>query len=833
MKRTLINLSLAALALTGCTQTDLIDTNAGTKGMIDYSLYAGRPTRATSLDNTNFAKFKIYSYQNIEDTDAPGTFNFSAYYDETVEKNTTWAGPRPRRWPVGTNDFLNFYAYSDEANTSAFVAATATTAHPTFKYTVSTDATKQQDLLVASAFNQTEKTNQGKLNLDFKHALTQVVFKVKSASPSFKVKVSKVELIGANSEGTFAYDAATTVGAWSAQATAADYAFAVETPAKLDDQAFVPLTAAAGNLMMLPDADPKAVKIRVTYTLDDELDELVKEIKLEAESATAGPNQTPINPVTPWVMGKRIAYNLTLPGKANEIIFGDATITEDWSTEGEENVEAKDVFGVSFISVDGLRTNNAGFPLEINDNRQTAGKFSLSSDAAWVKFSETDNNYTGAQKTLTNVAPATRAIIAKKIYVYADNNTTGAQRKATITMTRADYSTVTLQLIQEVPVAYLSGANSYIITTAGNYSLDATIKGNGKQVKLPVGYDAVANPATDIPVTTEELKITGAAKAEVLWETTNTSTAPAVGTIVKDVSYANGVVFFTATLTQGNAVIVVKDASNKILWSWHIWRTDADPQALEMNPLTATTGTFDATGTSTLSGVKMMDRNMGALDATPQSDLSAGLFYQWGRPIPFTGTTSLTVDNATLMATVGTDITIAEGNAAVTIAQSTETPATFYVKKEADFANADWTTRNDNFWGTPLTGTVTVNNGTADHTFNSNAGTKTIYDPCPKGWRVAPAYVFANTTLVSGGTFDKGYSFSILTSGTLWLPTTGVRSSGDGLLRGVGATGYYRSSSPTIAQPSAICGMTFDKTTLNSCTEQYRVSGYPVRCIKE
>lgn len=821
MKQTLINLSLVALALAGCTQTDLIDTNAGTKGMIDYALYTGRPTRATALDNTNFAKFKIYSYQNIEDTDAPGTFNFSAYYDETVEKSgsNVWAGPRPRRWPTGANDFLNFYAYSDEVNTSAFAAATATTAHPTFKYTVPADVTKQEDLLVASSFNQTEKTNQGKLNMDFKHALTQVVFKVKSASPSFMVKVSKVELIGANSEGTFAYDATTAVGGWSGQTTAADYAFTVETPTKLDDQEFVTLTAAAGNLMMLPNADPKTIKIRVTYTLDDEVDELIKEIKLEAESATAGPNQPPVSPVTPWVMGKRIAYNLTLPGKANEIIFGDATVTEDWDTEQETNTEAKDIFGVSFISTDGFRNSNAGFPLEINDNRQTAGKFSMSSDAAWVKFSEVDNDYANAQNTLTDVAPATRAIIAKKVYVYADNNTTGAQRTATITMTRTDYSTVTLQLIQEAAVANLLGANTYIITNAGNYALDATVKGNGKQVKLPVGYDAVTNPATDIPLTTAELQITGATKAEVLWETTNTASAPAVGTIVKNVSYANGVVFFTTTATQGNAVIVVKNASNKVLWSWHIWRTNTEPQALEMKPLTATTGTFDATGTNTLSGVKIMDRNLGALDATPQSDLSAGLSYQWGRPVPFPGTSSLAIGTTTYMATAGTPITTAAGGSSITVEKGMENPTTFYTN------NGDWTSRNDNLWGTPLTSTLMFN--TATH--SSNAGHKTIYDPCPKGWRIAPSYVYANALSSNGGAFSKGYSFSILTSESLWVPAAGSYE----LASSVGNSGFYWATSIAPAKVDQANKLYIDKTTAAPEFYDLRACGFSCRCIKE
>lgn len=835
MRLKLITLSLAAAAFAGCSQTELISDNASMQGMIDYSLYTQRGTRAVELTNANFAQFKIHSYQNIEQTGAPGTFDFSAYYDETVDKSTTWAGPRPRRWPVGANDFLNFYAYSDQDNTASYTTAASTTAHSSFEYTVPATAADQQDLLVAAAFNQTEKTNQGKLNLDFKHALTQVAFKVASASPSFTVKVSKVELIQANSKGTFTYDgSAATVGVWSAQGTEVDYAFTVETPADVDNSAFVALAAAEGNLMMVPNADPKEVIVRVTYTLnaDDPADPtkvLVKEIKLEKESATAGPNQPATAPVTPWVMGKKVTYNLTLPGRANEIIFGDATMTEDWDTTEEElETEAKDIFGVPFVSVDGLLgTNRDGFPLEINDNRVTAGTFTLTSDQAWVKFSTIANDYAGAQATLVDVAPATRANVPTKVYVYAAENTAGVERTATITMTRSDYSTVTVDVIQTPAEVLLSGANCYIINNEGVYTLDATKKGNGQQVELPAGYNA-ANPATAIPVNVADVNITGATVAEVLWETVNTSAAPAKGAIVKDVVLSDDkkTVFFTTTATQGNAVIVVKNGST-ILWSWHIWRTDAQPEVKTLSDITAKTGTFDVNSGSTISGLKIMDRNLGALSAAPQSDLSAGLVYQWGRSVPFTGSINLTSGNTTAMAVVGAAFTTIAGGS-ISPATAEANPTRFYTVSVEPY---DWCSRNDNLWGTPLTGSVVVNNGTTDNTYNSNAGSKTIYDPCPKGWRVAPAYTYANASTT---TFNKGRSFGILTGGDkLWIPASGYRWNGGGTVGLVGTNGYDWSSSPSSTMVTRVSSLVFDGSNVYPAYGDSRAYGFPVRCVQE
>ena len=93
-----------------------------------------------------------------------------------------------------------------------------------------------------------------------------------------------------------------------------------------------------------------------------------------------------------------------------------------------------------------------------------------------------------------------------------------------------------------------ASANSYIVTKAGNYMFKA-VKGNSDE------------------------SVGAVAKAEVLWETDNTTTAPAVGAIITNVDFAQGYVAFSTpeTLKPGNALIAVKDASDAVLWSWHIW----------------------------------------------------------------------------------------------------------------------------------------------------------------------------------------------------------------------------------------------------------------------
>lgn len=137
-------------------------------------------------------------------------------------------------------------------------------------------------------------------------------------------------------------------------------------------------------------------------------------------------------------------------------------------------------------------------------------------------------------------------------------------------------------------------ANSYLVHGAGAYSFDATVMGNG--------------------VSTEPFAATklSPSSAALLWQD-----APA---LLSDVRLEEGRVHFTAGEGQGNALIAVRDADGRILWSWHIWVTDYDPssQAPKLN------------------GLSWMTRNLGALsDDYDETGSAKGFVYQWGHKDPF------------------------------------------------------------------------------------------------------------------------------------------------------------------------------------------------------
>ena len=184
---------------------------------------------------------------------------------------------------------------------------------------------------------------------------------------------------------------------------------------------------------------------------------------------------------------------------------------------------------------------------------------------------------------------------------------------------------------------------------------------------------------------------------ELLWETYNNAEEVAANSVIAAVDFEDNWVYFQTpdALKPGNALIAAKDANDKIIWSWHIWIPST---AIETN----TYGLFDK---------ELMDRNLGALVAAkagePAPVESFGMTYQWGRKDPFVGPAATSgSDNA---AVAGTAPTAAAGQ--ISLGESIANPTIL-----GHVNNGDWLTAPDN--------TLWQNDE------------KTIYDPCPAGYKV-------------------------------------------------------------------------------------------------
>ncbi len=336
-------------------------------------------------------------------------------------------------------------------------------------------------------------------------------------------------------------------------------------------------------------------------------------------------------------------------------------------------------------------------------------------------------------------------------------------------------------------------ANCYIVSAPGTYMFPL-VRG--------INLDAV---------------LQNVANVEVLWETANTDSAPAVGSIITDVAINKNCVYFKVPdpMKSGNALIAAKAANDKILWSWHIWACEGyNPEAtahlLQGKP----------------SDKPMMDRNLGALSSSATNERSNGLFYQWGRKDPFPGAEERYVADTRgghFFVTTGGSLKTKAAGVAIDVAYTIAHPTEYIT------STGNWLTQED-------------------HTLWNK--TKNDYDPCPIGWKVPSCYFY---TAAGGHNFDeeawgnvlykryqdaaRGYGayFTLDNGGQSWYPNTGYISTAGQLLM-VGQYSIYWSCDP---MGSNVFGLEMSQNmrgefTLNpSQGGKYRGEGHAVRCIKD
>lgn len=305
-----------------------------------------------------------------------------------------------------------------------------------------------------------------------------------------------------------------------------------------------------------------------------------------------------------------------------------------------------------------------------------------------------------------------------------DGRTMYKQGKNNLTIKRSNVSkSGVLEYMENVSVdlSTRGTSNCYIVSEPGYYSFDATVIGNGAEGIIPNAGFHTHTP-TIAPST-----------AEILWQDYTT--------IVTDVNLTpEGRVTFAATGSEGNALISVKDTSGIILWSWHIWSTDEPVDHKYINHYGQK--------------ITVQDRNLGAISAVrgtgDQWRESVGLKYQWGRKDPFAIGSSPTRNDDDL-----------------TLNHSIQNPTVY--KEKYMWTNNEWT----HTWMDPMV------------TKAWNDTTKTIYDPCPSGYKVAPSWTWNGFTTTGNevwngtysdwnkeGDFDYGLYFKYDGTNLAWYPVT-------------------------------------------------------------
>ena len=307
------------------------------------------------------------------------------------------------------------------------------------------------------------------------------------------------------------------------------------------------------------------------------------------------------------------------------------------------------------------------------------------------------------------------------------------------------------------PIPPIPGsANTFMLTEGGTFSFDATVKGDGARDPM------TGERATRI----DKAQIAG---VKVLWEVYEAGRAIRQDENGYAVSYADGKVSLTTPdpFISGAACVAIYDASETILWSWIIWTTP-EPGIKEHN------------------GKEFMDRNLGAVDA---GNCMRGFLFEWGRKDGFSAANGgyqvyPYVPEARYVFT--------HENGPKTLAESVAHPTVWY--RGAGTYNYSWMPLSD-FSLKPW-----------------RPWEKTIYDPCPEGWRIP--------------TRDEIRSIS-------GMPNTGIGGGydPDEYYKGFGnpGTGYYWTSSSDGNDDMRAYAFVNDGRNIQHWGQD---QGYAIRCVR-
>ena len=287
-------------------------------------------------------------------------------------------------------------------------------------------------------------------------------------------------------------------------------------------------------------------------------------------------------------------------------------------------------------------------------------------------------------------------------------------------------------------------------------------------------------------------------------------------------------------IQSGNAVVAVtkgSGASKTVLWSWHLWFAPKDAldkikvtnhqnvnyyftkEALGWKPIQWRSSTYTSARTVKVK-VEQTVANNGAKAYTVINitqnpggvKKGATTLYQFGRKDAFPGVdASKLAANSHFTANAGDNMSITNGIL---------NPDKFYISGSNWWNNYGYY----NLWSADNIVTGTYNVG------NDNPVVKTVYDPCPVGFKMPANNAFTGFTAngqnngtknVDGTdnwqTFQNNFGYNFWTSSsktaTINFPVSGYRNNDDGSLGNVGTHGRYWSAVP--GSTSYGCNLSF------------------------
>lgn len=759
------------------------------------------PATRSDFQNSIGAPFGAFACKN-------GSGKPDFFYNEKVAANGTMVSPKVWTSDESTLQFYAVYPYIDGSNPNLQLVQPLAGELPSVDFTTPTDIANQIDLMTASTQDITYTSTGGGSHvvpLTFYHSLTAIRFGVGS-NLSWAKTIKSVEFQGVYSKGR--YDIKTKT--WSNQSATQNY--------KLDNIG-VSTSEAVNNVilkdghtfLMVPQTLPAGAKIVVTFSDGNSIT-----AKIEGKKWKPGTTKTYM------ITEKNSNWNYIIqatsptPAAYNQSWTGSYSIKSYRQVGTEQQAVAWKVVGYDAN----------------NDNI-----FSMNEKPDWVSdlSLKQGNGGTSQEWGAANIKAADMEELLTKRNAELKKNPKGNSGNYYDLSTHDIKGTVTPR----------NTANCYVISHPGFYKIplvygNAITAGNPNPdsyiSSAPATMVNVGGPIIDVilhnfkdhnnqDITSSWIEKTnggaynGIDGAKLIWA----DEANLVhGLSISHDALGDGFLQFevkAGDIKNGNA-IVAATKNNVIVWSWHLWFAPDDVlntttctnfQNVDYDFTKETLGwKYTVWSGSTFTQPRRVKVRVEQLTGnTPKQtaeftitqnpgEYRQGIstLYQFGRKDALPGTNAIPQGNYSLDNSLG-------GH---TYGEAIQNPDKMF-RCASDMGNYDWC----NAW---YYNTWSINNTVVG--LYDNIVIKTIYDPCPAGFRLPASNAFTGFTK-DGGNYPNGqtgmanirdywnwgldfYNKISSTDAIVYFPGSGYRDSKTGDLLSLGEAGFYSSAIPATIQ---------------------------------
>ena len=262
-KSTVMLWAIFGVLLMSCSEEEIANVEISSRNAIGFNVLSNAAeTRATPTTNTNLKNtdFDVFAF-TADGTAFMGKVDTDFGHDgvKIVYKNGKWDYDNAsdlRYWPT---EALDFYAFnpgtvSEDMMVNYMWEASGTVQKISYtcidEYGAGTH--ENYDVMYAMAKDQTKDMNNGVVKFNFKHILSQVVFKAKTEYDNMEVDIDMIKIHNFKFAGAFTLPAtAEETGSWSSSDLAFPHAFTVVKNANITVNSNTAATDISTNTPML------------------------------------------------------------------------------------------------------------------------------------------------------------------------------------------------------------------------------------------------------------------------------------------------------------------------------------------------------------------------------------------------------------------------------------------------------------------------------------------------------------------------------------------------------------------------------------------------------